>query len=870
MKKVLSAALLLLILTSALASCENDADSEATENPTEQKDNASDMVKATEDYLLTYLTEAEGCDYLKFIYYGEDGNPVPGVLIDFRIDSGNMPNGWDHNNIMEYTDENGEVAIPVKGTGANGLAYDLSDEGWTYNIYRTAGVPGASRAPYNLLFNIKMEDGEFTLTYASTEVFAGPYDKATKTTTIAYGISAQKRRPGPDNAVFYVSSSGGDDGNDGLSPEKPWKTLEKVSGYMFMPGDRIYLKAGDVWNVGDDADIKSLKPNYMGIAKNMGIGLSLIGSSSGVVGENDPGSIILSRYGEGPDPQIKGTALPTTQEEADNGIRQVGIYLPVCNGWNINGIELVDFYVGAYIRGNGAENSGFCMENVNIKNDPSNLYWSNITSAKRSETSLVYAPLGIDAQAINGANFYNIKADNTGVATFFVNCSDIHVQYYEAYDTAWGGLAISGSRNYIFEDFIVDRSCLNYAMYGTAATYCDGSNAVSWNNFETNGEAIWRNGIVSNVQRVDWEPGMSGPDPLESGGSRFCPDGVGIDFEGINRNVTLENIQFINIASEAIMIYRGPSGGEYDHYVNRNITIKDCTFINTGQNPCLFTRATPVFISGSLGAYAHTGTIANNRFDEGEIVGASTEYDFEISGNSRMNPTKTGKPDVKDFSQPSYDMNVDSTLKLEIEAKVPEGFEGGYLSYKWSCSDGSSGVDMKVLDSYYTFKSGQYNGSYTVTVAVSYVYKDSGGIWQISEPVTKSTKVNITGADPELMKNYVENIKFVLQNPDGSPKLDGEIDFRESPNNPNIHEKVGLFQKSADDKGIVIMPTAVGPNTLYDGYSYQVYDPDGGKYKFLFTFTMKDWKISIKNGGGTATVGAFDEMSRTLTVTVRY
>jgi hypothetical protein len=46
----------------------------------------------------------------------------------------------------------------------------------------------------------------------------------------------------------YVSSSAGDDRNDGTSPGKAWKTLRKVSQQTFGPGATIHLRRGDTWN----------------------------------------------------------------------------------------------------------------------------------------------------------------------------------------------------------------------------------------------------------------------------------------------------------------------------------------------------------------------------------------------------------------------------------------------------------------------------------------------------------------------------------------------------------------------------------------------------------------------------------------------
>ncbi|MCM3747848.1 S-layer homology domain-containing protein [Paenibacillus pasadenensis] len=50
------------------------------------------------------------------------------------------------------------------------------------------------------------------------------------------------------NTTYYVSSSTGDDANDGLTEATAWKTVGKISGMTFLPGDRILLKSGDTWN----------------------------------------------------------------------------------------------------------------------------------------------------------------------------------------------------------------------------------------------------------------------------------------------------------------------------------------------------------------------------------------------------------------------------------------------------------------------------------------------------------------------------------------------------------------------------------------------------------------------------------------------
>jgi hypothetical protein len=48
--------------------------------------------------------------------------------------------------------------------------------------------------------------------------------------------------------TYYVSSSIGNDTNNGTSSSTPWQTIGHVNGQTFSPGDSILFKRGDVWN----------------------------------------------------------------------------------------------------------------------------------------------------------------------------------------------------------------------------------------------------------------------------------------------------------------------------------------------------------------------------------------------------------------------------------------------------------------------------------------------------------------------------------------------------------------------------------------------------------------------------------------------
>ena len=46
--------------------------------------------------------------------------------------------------------------------------------------------------------------------------------------------------------TYYVSGTG-EDRNDGLSPERAWKSLAMVNGAALRPGDRVLFRCGDVF-----------------------------------------------------------------------------------------------------------------------------------------------------------------------------------------------------------------------------------------------------------------------------------------------------------------------------------------------------------------------------------------------------------------------------------------------------------------------------------------------------------------------------------------------------------------------------------------------------------------------------------------------
>jgi parallel beta-helix repeat protein len=102
---------------------------------------------------------------------------------------------------------------------------------------------------------------------------------------ILIACSACLAAPQNANAAknYYISSSSGNDNNDGQSPEKAWKNLSKsfvksTSKDPFQPGDNILLKRGDKWD-------GQLRLQAHGTAEK---------------------PVTVSAYGEGPKPSLYG------------------------------------------------------------------------------------------------------------------------------------------------------------------------------------------------------------------------------------------------------------------------------------------------------------------------------------------------------------------------------------------------------------------------------------------------------------------------------------------------------------------------------------------------------------------------------------
>ena len=319
---------------------------------------------------------------------------------------------------------------------------------------------------------------------------------------------------------YYVSSSTGDDRNDGLTTQKAIKTLKKISSLRFLPGDSILLKRGDKWN-------EKLK----------------LQSS----GSNDK-PITVDAYGSGEKPQITGvtTIDPNLWQQGDNN----GVYYqktPRPYGVFEDGVKIIDD--NRYNIPDGKKTKG----NTSLTGSGGDWYFDTATS------KLFYKPTsGVPGDHevqystfssgiyINEQSYIiirNLKISYIGGSAIYVNASDhITVDNCDISYTFEHGIQFRNSKGH------------NVATHNTITQVGDG---IYW--MENNkGPNLAANNTISYCNYV-------------VGGSQFNNnDGHAIGMQNGERFVVRDNtVSYTNMP--AILIWVGPGSSGKDCVVKGNI-----------------------------------------------------------------------------------------------------------------------------------------------------------------------------------------------------------------------------------------------------------------------------------------------------------
>ncbi|WP_432797159.1 hypothetical protein [Poriferisphaera sp. WC338] len=112
----------------------------------------------------------------------------------------------------------------------------------TNNITRSVIIDAPHGNPANNYIDYTVKP-QHTYTYSVTALT----DSSESTPSAASTVTTPALTPSLGHTTYYLDSSIGDDNNSGLTNEKPWKSLHKISSIKFSPGDQILLKRGSYW-----------------------------------------------------------------------------------------------------------------------------------------------------------------------------------------------------------------------------------------------------------------------------------------------------------------------------------------------------------------------------------------------------------------------------------------------------------------------------------------------------------------------------------------------------------------------------------------------------------------------------------------------
>ena len=269
---------------------------------------------------------------------------------------------------------------------------------------------------------------------------------------------------------YYVDATGGNDANNGRSPEKAWQTVAKVNATAFYPGNHILFKRGETW-------AEKLTFPSSGTASN---------------------PINISNYGTGALPIITGS-----------GVRDHAIIATAKNYITIDGItatatvwETIDFVggIGAVVKNCTIPlggNIGILVEGGATLFD----IYSNVITGSNGN--------GIGTSGVSNGEIHHNDVSACGIVTDDRSCisvfgvsGNVRVHHNICHDSSNAGAA--GIRGIILD---TTGALVNYA-YQNLCHHCDGSGiyVILSNNQQVYNNICYSNGSVGNWNDgIKWE-----------------------------------------------------------------------------------------------------------------------------------------------------------------------------------------------------------------------------------------------------------------------------------------------------------------------------------------------------------------------------
>lgn len=377
--------------------------------------------------------------------------------------------------------------------------------------------------------------------------------------------------------TYYVSSSSGNDANNGISQNTPWKTLEKASSIEYFPGDKILLKANDIWTNGETLVLK--------------------GSGTAI------NPITVSMYGPGNRPKI-----------SPNQIDAICISGSGLSGWKIMNLELSNAKTGIDLKYEHDYGNDFIwIENV---------YFHSMTSAYNSKTYDKITQPQRDAFLDHGnqsGGIYVRTQTNAGATYHFnqpvalTNLTIINSDFYDCEIAIWTGATINGAFQPAGKDYaridglrIQNITARKMGMWGINIAFTD-NGIISDSHLEDLGFQSNRFGacalLVSYADNVHFD-NMTVLNQSRHPDQYF--DAVAFDFEGGTSNCSITNSRFVGIDGPGILITYNIIFPNYNMLIENNV-IEDFSRSYNESLPAIHWAV-------KEGVPFSTGIIRNNTF----------------------------------------------------------------------------------------------------------------------------------------------------------------------------------------------------------------------------------------------------------------
>lgn len=239
-------------------------------------------------------------------------------------------------------------------------------------------------------------------------------------------------------ATFYVSTSDGDDTNDGLSAAASWKTIDKVNVLELVPGDTLRFKSGDTFK-----------------------GKLSIFNEGGAPGL----PIIVTSYGDGSQPILDGDGYLSTIHVLNSGYLSFSDFKIKNDGGPAMPGDPEDLRYGVYIENSHADGTFFehyRMLNLTFKN-----IYPTIEVTDDDNT-------GVNAHAIITSGSWGDDINPTRFKDMLIeNCLFTRTARHATYFKAIDNLVI---RNNLFEHvggagMVIGNNCTNILVEHNITNY---------------------------------------------------------------------------------------------------------------------------------------------------------------------------------------------------------------------------------------------------------------------------------------------------------------------------------------------------------------------------------------------------------------